>query len=71
MMIEPSGVDKRFTQIDDSRSTAEGGAPNTWEKDSRKSDSESNPEAITAWLWAEDQKASASLPSDEQVVVAV
>lgn len=28
-------------------------------------------EAITAWLWAEDQKAAAKLPSDEQVVVAV
>ena len=31
-------------------------------------------EAITAWLWAEDQKAAASLcrePGDEQIVVAV
>jgi predicted RNase H-like HicB family nuclease len=29
-------------------------------------------EAITAWLWAEDQKATASLPEDRmQVVVAV
>lgn len=28
-------------------------------------------EAITAWLWAEDQKAAASLPADQQVVVAV
>lgn len=31
-------------------------------------------EAITAWLWAEDQKAAASLPPDperEQVLVAV
>jgi predicted RNase H-like HicB family nuclease len=29
-------------------------------------------EAITAWLWAEDQKALASLPEDQmQVVVAV
>lgn len=31
-------------------------------------------EAITAWLWAEDQKAMAALPADverEQIVVAV
>jgi len=28
-------------------------------------------EAITAWLWAEDQKACASLPKDNQLVVAV
>jgi predicted RNase H-like HicB family nuclease len=28
-------------------------------------------EAIIAWLWAEDQKASAGIPVGEQVVVAV
>ncbi|MBN1129211.1 MAG: type II toxin-antitoxin system HicB family antitoxin [Chitinispirillaceae bacterium] len=28
-------------------------------------------EAIIAWLWAEDQKAAAGLPADNQVVVAV
>ena len=28
-------------------------------------------EAITAWLWAEDMKASRSIPSDEQLVVSV
>ena len=29
-------------------------------------------EAITAWLWAEDQKAAAALPAErEQIVVAV
>jgi predicted RNase H-like HicB family nuclease len=28
-------------------------------------------EAITAWLWAEDQKAAAGIPVGEQVVVAV
>lgn len=28
-------------------------------------------EAITAWLWAEDQKAAVGIPADKQVVVAV
>ena len=28
-------------------------------------------EAIVAWLWAEDQKASVGIPADNQVVVAV
>jgi predicted RNase H-like HicB family nuclease len=28
-------------------------------------------EAIIAWLWAEDQKASTGIPAGEQVVVAV
>ncbi|MBD3322480.1 MAG: type II toxin-antitoxin system HicB family antitoxin [Chitinivibrionales bacterium] len=28
-------------------------------------------EAITAWLWAEDQKAISTLPDDNQLVVAV
>ena len=28
-------------------------------------------EAITAWLWAEDMKASRSITTDEQIVVSV
>jgi hypothetical protein len=58
MTIEPSGVAMRLIQIEDSLSTAEGGFPNTWVKDSRNPLSESNPWATTAsvtgvpcWIW--------------------